>query len=75
MSEPLDTKHCVGCEDDFYNHQNKANGGCWCRTTAKIIPRKEVSINQVPPWDQKPMQLPSCYRKKGYIYVGPEVRR
>lgn len=75
MSEKLlNTKHCVGCEDNFYNDGRE--GGCWGRRTAKIIPRQQVGINDMPvqlkdgswghttPYSKKP----SCYRKRGYVF-------
>ena len=69
----MDAKHCRGCYDDFYN------GGegrvCWSRERAKVIWRKEVSIDQRPPWTQKSRRLPSCYSRQRYIYVKPEQVR
>ena len=54
----------------FYNY--KPHDGCWIFKSAKLIMRKEVHINDVPPWNHKPKLLPSCYRKSKYVYVGPD---
>lgn len=72
----MDRKHCVGCEDNFYNGNNPYGiKSCWGLESAKVILRKQVSIDQRPPWDQKPVELPSCYHKKRYIFVKPEQMR
>lgn len=34
--------------------------------------RKEVHIDQRPPWDQKARLFPSCYKKQRHVYVGPK---
>lgn len=72
----MNKENCRGCEDDFYNHRAQPgfDGAteCWCFKTAKLILRKEVSINHVPPWTQKAELLPSCFHKKRYVYVAPE---
>lgn len=66
-------KDCSGCEDDFYNGNNQYGiGECWAFKKAKLILRKQVSIHQSPPWDQKPVKRPSCYKKKGYVFVGKD---
>jgi len=62
-------KYCRGCSDDYYNvHEDK---GCWSFSGSLIVLKKEVHINQVPPWDQEPIRVLNCYKKKGYVYVGP----
>ena len=67
----MDRKHCIGCEDNFYNGNNSYEiKECWSLETAKLIKRKRVSINQMPPWNQEAQTTPSCYRKSGYIFVG-----
>ena len=48
---------------------------CWHLDSAKLILRKEVHINQQPPWKQKARKFLSCYRKKGYAYFPPDVER
>ena len=71
--EEMDKKHCAGCRDNFNNGNNpiKVNE-CWSLKDAKLIMRKEVSVNQRPPWDQDPKLLPNCYNRDGYIYVSPD---
>lgn len=71
----MDKKHCAGCRDDFYNGNNEYGiKECWMLKSAKLILRKEVHINQVPPWNQKPQMFPSCYRKSKHVYVKPEAK-
>ena len=69
----MNNKHCIGCEDNFYNDNN--NYGikkCWCLDDAKLIERKQVGINDVPPWNQQPIIIPNCYKKNGYVFVSPD---
>lgn len=64
--------HCSGCEDDFYNHGGGGAKECWAFESAKLIMRKKVSIDQIPPWKQKAAQYPSCYHVKRFVFVGPD---
>jgi hypothetical protein len=63
-------KYCQGCYNDCYN-TSEVNG-CWSLDGAKLGLKKEVPIDQVPPWNQEPIRVLSCFKKKGYVYVGPE---
>jgi len=66
-------KHCTGCEDDFYNGNNNLGvSKCWNLKGMKLIERKKVGINDVPPWTWKPTKYPSCYHKKGYVFINCE---
>jgi len=67
-------KHCVGCRDNFYNGNNDMGiKQCWCMEGATLVKKKQVGIDDVPPWDWQPVvTVPSCYRKKGYVHVGPK---
>jgi hypothetical protein len=62
-------KYCSGCYNNIYN------GGmakeCWCLDDAKVVMRKEVHINQMPPYTQKPKKVLDCYRKQQYAYMTP----
>lgn len=74
----MDKKHCVGCHNNFYNLNLDRSGygkGCWMLKSAKLKMRKLVPLNQRPPWNQPARRLPSCYRKQGYVVVGPKVTR
>ena len=65
--------HCVGCNDNFYNgHNPHGIKECWLLKNAKLIQRKQVSINQVPPWTQPASTVPNCYKQSGYVFVGPD---
>lgn len=65
----MDKKHCVGCEDNFYNNGGGGAKECWLLEKAELIMRKQVAIDQVPPWKQAPVLRPDCYRKRGYVFV------
>jgi hypothetical protein len=70
----MDKSNCHGCHDDFYNQKgNATNGECWSFKSAKLIMRKEVHVDQRPPWDQKARLLPDCYHAQRYVYVEPDV--
>ena len=69
----MDPKYCAGCEDNFYNGNNPYNvKQCWGLETAKLIQRKKVHVDQVPPWNQEAGTYPSCYKQKRYVFVKPE---
>ena len=64
---------CRGCRNNFYNGNNELGvKECWSFKDAKIEMRKEVSINQVPPWNQKARKFLSCFHRQGYVYVGAD---
>jgi hypothetical protein len=66
--------HCKDCRDDFYNDKNPYRiTECWCLKTMKLKMRKEVPIDQVPPWTQEAKLIPHCYHREGYVYVGPKT--
>ncbi len=40
----LDKKYCIGCRDDFYNHDNNSTTGeCWMFEKAKVITAYAIS--------------------------------
>lgn len=64
-------RNCIGCYNDVYNHGCGGSKECWSFKTAKVIFRKEVHIDQVPPWKQKAKRFPDCYQRSRYVYVEP----
>jgi len=62
---------CVGCYNNIYNNGAGGAKECFFLKTAKVIFRKEVHVDQVPPWNQKAKRFPNCYRKQRYVYVDP----
>lgn len=69
----MNKSHCAGCHDDFYNIPgNSSTGECWSLSTAKLVFKKEVSIDQRPPWTQKAKELPDCYHRPRFVYVKPD---
>ena len=69
LSIQVKLSHCVGCHNDVYNHGCEGSQRCWSLAKAKLIKRKEVHINQVPPWTQKPRLMLSCYHRPQYVYI------
>ena len=66
-------RNCIGCYDNFYNGNNPHSvKECWMFKEAKVIWRKEVSIDQRPPWNQKAKRFPDCYSRQRYVYVDPK---
>ncbi len=72
----MDKANCLGCENNFYNGNNTYGvEECWSFKTAKLVKRKKVSINQRPPWKQKPGIYPDCYHCKGHVFVNGDRER
>jgi hypothetical protein len=67
----MDSKHCSGCYCNAYNNGAGGATKCWNLKAAKLVMRKEVHVDQRPPWNQKARKLPSCYRRPRFVYVGP----
>lgn len=70
---PIGKTDCEGCYNDDYNRGLGGAKECWNFKGARILMRRRVGMNEVPPWTRTPELLPSCYRKTGYIFVGPET--
>lgn len=69
----MEKSHCSGCEQNFYNGNNGLGiKECWSFKDARLIKRKQVGINDTPPWTWKPELFPSCYCKKGYVFINCE---
>lgn len=67
-------KYCRGCHDNIYNNSADNPSGtaqCWLLKDAEVVWRKEVHIDQRPPWKQKAKRFLSCYRRPKYVYVNP----
>lgn len=68
----MDSKHCVGCKDNFYNGNNEYGiKKCWLLDRAKLKVRFAIGINT--PMGQKSGYIkvtkPSCYTKKGSVFL------
>lgn len=68
----MDKKHCVGCYNDDYNHGLGGAEECWFFKDAKLVKKKKVGMNDVPPWNHKPIRVPNCYRQTGYWFVNAD---
>ena len=70
MTKSQKLMHCVGCRDDFYNHPGQhGSTGCWMLEGMKLVWRKAVPVDQRPPWMMPARRVPSCYRRKGYVFL------
>lgn len=68
-------KHCIGCRSNFYNGNNPMGiKECWHLKDAKLVLKKRVSINQVPPYKQSPIKVLNCYEENGYVYIDPKAQ-
>lgn len=65
---------CSGCYCDDYNNGLGGAKECWNFQNAQVKLRKEVHINQVPPWTQKPKQMLSCYHRPQWVYVDGDAQ-
>ena len=75
MTKSEKLTHCLGCRNDFYNGKNELGIlECWSLKTAKLVLKKEVHVDQRPPWDQEPGKFLSCYRRPRHVYVGANDR-
>ena len=74
MTNAEKMKMCSGCRNNFYNGNNPHGiKECWSLKDAKVVRKKAVPTHQVPPWNQKPVRVLSCYHRQGVIYVNPDV--
>ena len=63
-------KYCVGCYETFYNGNNTVGvKECWNLKSAKLVMKKKVGIDDVPPWNHTPIKCLSCYHETGYVMV------
>ncbi len=66
---------CSGCTENFYNGNNSLGvTQCWNFKSARVILRKQVHINYVPPWNQDADYFLSCRRVRGYVFVGKDEK-
>jgi hypothetical protein len=61
----MDTKHCHGCRNDFYNHRGVEAGPCWSAKDAEIVTRYRIHYMTAP--TQKgaftKVRVPNCYHE------------
>lgn len=66
-------RDCAGCHNDFYNgHNDLGVSRCWSLESAEFVKRIEVHVDQRPPYHQKPIKVPSCFKRPRHVYVKPE---
>lgn len=71
----IDTRHCAGCKDDFYNgHNDIGVSVCWKRATATLEPSLLIHVDREPPYlGMKPQGRPTCYKMPRHVTVKPEA--
>ena len=47
---------------------------CWNLKSAKLVTKKKVGINDVPPWNHTPIKCLSCYHETGYVMIDSSVK-
>ena len=72
MTREEKLSHCSGCYCNDYNHGLGGAKECWHLDTMKLAPRKEVHVDQRPPWNQRATLLPTCYHRQRYVYVAAD---
>lgn len=76
MARKMRLSDCSGCRNNFYNGNNGLGvKRCWSFEDAKLVMKKEVHIDQKPPWTQRARLLPHCYHRPRHVYVTPERKR
>ncbi len=69
-------KFCSGCRQDFYNgHNDLGVKQCWSLEEAEFVVRKEVHVDQRPPWNQRPMRMLNCFHRPRHVYVDKERKQ
>jgi len=63
---------CAGCREDFYNSKNPYGiKQCWSFKRAKVVWRKFVHVEDVPPWRHEPERTLNCYQRPRHISIDP----
>jgi len=76
LSRQQKLKLCLGCREDFYNGKNDLGiPECWCLKDAKLVWRREVHIDDIPPWKRPAIHVLNCFRRPKYVYVKPTQER
>lgn len=68
-------KHCIGCEQNFYNGNNSIGVlGCWSLESAKLVKRVRVGMWERPPYNpERTIEVFDCRQEKGNVLVKAEA--
>lgn len=69
MNKEKKKRYCTGCYNNIYNTEEK---DCWSLKNAELIWRKEVHIDQKPPYKQGFKRFLSCYYKQRYVHINKD---
>lgn len=73
MDKDKKLQYCQGCKDNFYNGNNPYGiKECWCLQGARVVWRKEVHVDQRPPWKQGAIRVLECYKRPRYVYINAD---
>ena len=61
-------QHCSGCHDDVYNHGCGGSKECWMLSSMKLIKRREIHVDEIPPFEGKLKRIPDCYHRPRFVY-------
>ena len=59
---------CSGCYNNDYNHGLGGAKECWSFKDAKIVMKRKIHVDQIPPYKQKPQPYPNCYQQRRYVF-------
>lgn len=74
MTKSEKLKHCVGCEQNFYNGNNGIGvQECWHLKDAKLVKRLRIGMWQNPPYNaEATVKVFHCRREKGSCLIEPD---
>jgi len=65
-------QYCQGCHDNIYNQGHLGVKECWHFKGAKVVWKKEVHVDQRPPWKQGAIRVLECYKRPRYVYINAD---
>lgn len=63
---------CRGCYNDDYNHGLGGASKCWLLDDAKMVMKKKVSIDDMPPWKHEPIKVFDCRTELKFVFIKPD---
>ena len=70
--DEMKKENCYGCYNDEYNHGLGGAKECFSFSSAKLVKKLAVDVNQMPPFDLKKIkEYPSCYHQQRAAHIEP----
>jgi len=62
---------CVGCRDNMYNHGglHGRDKKCWKFDNAKVVFRRRVHVDTIPPYTNKKERFLDCYHQDRFAFL------